>query len=311
MAKKKKHNLDSLGRRLLTPGITEGPPSPEIQLLIAEIQRLRPRVKSREERDERMALSRRQGRRTDSKRSAVWDVAKSSKHLPQRRSLKNLDNWKKEHLTALRKCRWSRKKINAAQEYLDRSFTDKERGILEELTEGLQKRSKWHDWAYDKMPRIATDEERADLEKDRRRFLERDQILSEKNREAITFNGIAKDYEKNIRRAVRVGLRDHPLVREWIQVYRSLGDWDFLRKAKVRLERGVKRMDRPKEVNQKKTNDKLRKAIIECYKTADRKKPSREYIKRMLMDQGKLLPTFSRQRFHKMLTRFDLQNLFS
>ena len=46
-------------------------------------------------------------------------------------------------------------------------------------------------------------------------------------------------YEKALTRAVRAGLWQHPIVREWLAARRSLGDWDELRRFRKGLERGV------------------------------------------------------------------------
>lgn len=48
-------------------------------------------------------------------------------------------------------------------------------------------------------------------------------------------------YEEAITRAVRAGLWQHPVVREWLAARRSLGDWEELRRFRLGLERGVKK----------------------------------------------------------------------
>ena len=47
------------------------------------------------------------------------------------------------------------------------------------------------------------------------------------------------EYEKALTRAVRAGLWQHPVVREWLAARRSLGDWEGLRRFRLGLERGV------------------------------------------------------------------------
>ena len=49
-------------------------------------------------------------------------------------------------------------------------------------------------------------------------------------------------FEKAVGRAIRKGLTPHPIVREWLAIQRSFGDWDALRRFRRRLETGV---DRP------------------------------------------------------------------
>lgn len=49
-------------------------------------------------------------------------------------------------------------------------------------------------------------------------------------------------FDKAVGLAIRAGLLDHPVVRNWIADHRSFGQWDELRRyKKSRLERGVKR----------------------------------------------------------------------
>ena len=224
----------------------------------------------------------------------------------RKKKIRKFAEWKKKHLFAMQKSGCSREQINQARDYLDRSFTTKESRILEKLTEGLLARAKWRNARFEKMPREATAQEKAALEKTGKRFVEIDRILNEKNSEASTFNTIDEEYEKNLRRAIRLGIGNHPLVAEYVQVRRNVGDWQFLRRAKIGLERHVKK---PKTIDSK-----LKEAIIACHKkakTASRKKPTREQIKRMLIAQRTLPTSFSRNGFHKMVTRFGLQKLFS
>ena len=46
-------------------------------------------------------------------------------------------------------------------------------------------------------------------------------------------------YKRAITRAVRAGLWQHPVVREWLAARRSLGDWEGLRRFRLCLESGV------------------------------------------------------------------------
>ena len=46
-------------------------------------------------------------------------------------------------------------------------------------------------------------------------------------------------YEKAQKRAIRGELCGHPIVRAWLAARRSLGDWDELRRLRLRLESGV------------------------------------------------------------------------
>ena len=56
-----------------------------------------------------------------------------------------------------------------------------------------------------------------------------------------TFDLCLADYEKAMIRAIRVGLTDHPAVKEWIAVHCALGDRKALRRAQSGVEKGVKR----------------------------------------------------------------------
>ena len=79
-----------------------------------------------------------------------------------------------------------------------------------------------------------------DAGKSMRRWGGRPTEKIEENRER--YEEDRADFEMEISRAIRAGLVDHPLVREWIATQRSFGDWDALRKFKrQRLERSVRR----------------------------------------------------------------------
>src|SRR5207248_2522120 len=47
-----------------------------------------------------------------------------------------------------------------------------------------------------------------------------------------------EDFTAAVRRAIRAGVVDHPLVQGWISGQRSSGNWEALRKCKAGLERG-------------------------------------------------------------------------
>ena len=49
------------------------------------------------------------------------------------------------------------------------------------------------------------------------------------------------EFEKDVGRAIRAGLINHPDVRAWISSQRSLGEWDALRQFRLGLEHGAKK----------------------------------------------------------------------
>ncbi len=91
-----------------------------------------------------------------------------------------------------------------------------------------------------------------------------------------------KDFDKAVGRAIRAGLLEHPIVRNWIAERRSLGDRDILRRYKdQRLERGVKGGISKEDlwllyeshdlINGKRGYKAIRKALINRITVADEK----------------------------------------
>ena len=54
------------------------------------------------------------------------------------------------------------------------------------------------------------------------------------------FKADAESFDKAIKKAIKAGLTDHPLIRDWISNKRTFGEWDNLRPFKrLHLEKGV------------------------------------------------------------------------
>lgn len=127
-------------------------------------------------------------------------------------------------------------------------------------------------------------------------------------------------YEKALTRAVRAGLWQHPVVREWLAARRSLGDWDELRRFRKRLEYNVKKpmlkadfwlaFEAQDLIDHGHEPEAIRKALIEKLKhpgPKDRKK-WRDYFDLRPEDVERLIARLghSRQNFYQWLQRLRL-----
>jgi len=118
------------------------------------------------------------------------------------------------------------------------------------------------------------------------------------------FEHARQGYERAVRRAIRAGLTEHPLIKEWIQNRRLLGERDVLRRVKG-LEKGVKRPITMKDLQ---LWGRIRRQA-EKFAKEHKKLPTQEQI-RKLMYNLKELPKMSRQAFNKMVDRLDLRGYF-
>jgi len=100
--------------------------------------------------------------------------------------------------------------------------------------------------------------------------------------------------DKAILKAIRLGIRDHPLIQEWYAVTARRGDRETLRRAKIGLEKGVKPPLPYAEA-------KLEVTIIDLYKAG----MHLQEIHRTLQAQHAMRP-MSWQAFHKWVTRRGL-----
>lgn len=102
--------------------------------------------------------------------------------------------------------------------------------------------------------------------------------------------------QKAMGRAARVGLQDHPLVQEWIEVHRRLGNWDTLRSARAGLEKGVRRPP----------ND---AALFKAIVARRMRGLSWKAIHKDLIATGIRVPT-TYQSFHRLIAGWGLRELY-
>ncbi len=114
-----------------------------------------------------------------------------------------------------------------------------------------------------------------------------------------------QDFVKEMTRAIRVGLIDHPAVQEFIHTRRSLGSRDTLRRARSGVEKGVKRPMTAEDVY-------LRGEIIKLVQDHEQKTGERitQSLTRKLLIARKTLPKMAPQAFHKRLKRLKLLHYF-
>lgn len=90
------------------------------------------------------------------------------------------------------------------------------------------------------------------------------------------FEADVGEHERTVRRAIRAGMVDHPIVAKWLEGRRTLGEWDWLRRFRLGLERGVRKPMSPEDfwvsyhaselAEQRKKPESIRRAL--CRKLA-------------------------------------------
>lgn len=129
------------------------------------------------------------------------------------------------------------------------------------------------------------------------------------------------DYEKAVVRAIRAGLINHPDVRAWISAQRSLGEWDALRRFRLGLERGTRKMLSKQDfwikfeavplTEQGKTPEQIHRSLrhkLKFPKPEDRKKRE-DWIglnRKEIEDLADRLDC-TRQNFHRLLVRLRIK----
>jgi hypothetical protein len=131
------------------------------------------------------------------------------------------------------------------------------------------------------------------------------ETILQKATETQWVNEAIKEYETTMIEAIRIGLADFPLVKEWIETRRVLGEWDVLRRARRGLEKAVRR---PLGSVRKKSlmTPELRAYIMKLAPTMNR-----ETVRRRMIEEGRLPENYTKQAFHKLLRTHSLEILFT
>jgi hypothetical protein len=128
-----------------------------------------------------------------------------------------------------------------------------------------------------------------------------DEISSEQRAFDEAFN----EHMRNIRRALRLGLADHCLIKHYVQTRRVSGGRQQLRDVRAGLEKGVRQPPASDELTLESTiRDLLRRYEQEHGRRCTQ---ARAY---QLLVAGKTIPPMSRQGFHKLLQRLHILHLF-
>lgn len=130
---------------------------------------------------------------------------------------------------------------------------------------------------------------------------------SEKLEQGQFFGEDRKEYRKALANAARLGLTDHPLVQQWAESCRCLGQKDELRRARCGLEKDVQRPLEKRDM----------RLLAELNCLARRKTPrdsarislSRESTRAYLIRRG-VIPKLSAPAFRKWLIKLDADGLF-
>lgn len=106
-------------------------------------------------------------------------------------------------------------------------------------------------------------------------------------------------YERVMVQACHAGLDRHPLVRGWVASRRAHGEWDVLRRARVGLEKGVKR---PIPTGDLELWARIRE--LQGSSAGGNERRTLEAIRRLLIEQG-AIPRMTQQPFNKLVTRLN------
>lgn len=119
-----------------------------------------------------------------------------------------------------------------------------------------------------------------------------------------TFLLTYRDWEDQMIRAIRVGLTDHPAVREFIRTRRGLGSSQTLRRARSGMEKGIRQF----------TSDDIHlrheiTTLVRDYEQQYEKRLTQSRARKLLIASNKIAK-MTPQGFHKLLKKLFLLDYF-